>query len=414
MPKKISFPTRLFRFFSGYGLAVTCLLLLLVLTWFSTLEQPEKGLYEVQKRYYDAEAWFVMPDLPGMPKINGKPVGIPLPGAYLVTFVLFINLFLGGIIRIRKGWKNIGVIISHFSMISLLVAGFVSHHYSKEGIMFIYEDDVSDYAQSYTEYTIEVCEIIDGLKTEPHVVKTEHLASLDIDDVKEIHFPELPFNIKVSHWMRNSKVFKGNPAKQNAYPVVDGLILGWAENQPMEEENAAGCYLDVIPKGDVASSTKLLLYGPHIDMVTASIDGKVYGFSLVREIWPMPFKVRLDSSIGEYYPGTNKPSSFQSEITRFGDNDEGADTTEKSFTIKMNEPMRYGGYTLYQARWSGETARAQSGFAIVQNPSDQWPKYSIYMSMLGLTVHFGVKLGGFITQSAKRGRKTKEAKVAET
>ena len=173
-----SLQVRLFRFFSGYGLAVTCLLLLLILTWLSTLEQPAKGLYEVQKRYYDAEAWFVLPELDWMPKINGKPVSVPLPGAYLVSAVLFVNLFLGGIIRIRKGWRNIGVVISHFSMVSLLIAGFVSHHYSKEGIMAVYQGDTSDFAQSYTEYTIEVAEIIEGEKTRPYVLTAEYLKSL--------------------------------------------------------------------------------------------------------------------------------------------------------------------------------------------------------------------------------------------
>ena len=169
---------RLFRFFSGFGLAVTCLLLLLILTWLSTLEQPAKGLYEVQKRYYDAEAWYVVPELDWLPKINGKPVSLPLPGAYLVSAVLFVNLFLGGILRIRKGWKNIGVIISHFSMISLLIAGFVSHHYSKEGIMAVFQGETSDFAQSYTEYTIEVAEIVDGEKEKPYVLPVEHLKSL--------------------------------------------------------------------------------------------------------------------------------------------------------------------------------------------------------------------------------------------
>ena len=116
----------------------------------------------------------------------------------------------------------------------------------------------------------------------------------------------------------------------------------------------------------------------------------------------MPFRVQLDKSVGEYYPGTSKPSSFMSEITRL------ADDSEKKFTIKMNEPMRYEGYTLYQARWSGETERPQSGFAIVKNPSDKWPEYSLYVSMVGLFIHFGMKLIGFIGQSA--GRKKKAAK----
>jgi len=42
-----------------------------------------------------------------------------------------------------------------------------------------------------------------------------------------------------------------------------------------------------------------------------------------------------------------------------------------------------------------------SGFAIVKNPSDQWPKYSLYISILGLTIHFGMKLGGFVGKSSK-------------
>ncbi len=402
---KNTWPARLFRFFSGYGLAVTCMLLLFVLTWLSTLEQPAKGLYEVQKRYYDAEAWYVIPDLPWLylPNLSwlaglaGKQIIIPLPGAYLVSAVLFVNLCLGGIIRIRKGWKNIGVIISHFSMVSLLFAGFVAHKYSKEGIMYVLEDEVSDFAQSYYDYTIEVCEIVDGKKTAPYVVPAEPLKGLDTDDTQLVDFPKLPFDIEVSSWMRNSNVVKSYDEEDPL--VVDGLRLLQTENAVTEEENAAGCYIDILPHDSGEGKTRLLLYGPVPDPVTATINGKIYAFTLVREIWPMPFQVLLDESVGEYYPGTQKPSFFMSKITRI------ADKSEKKFTIKMNEPMRYDGYTLYQARWSGEMERAQSGFAIVKNPSDQWPKWSLYVSMLGLFIHFGMKLGGFISQSSRANRK---------
>ena len=78
--------------------------MLLLLTWLSTLEQHTKGLYEVQKRYYDADAWFVIPDLPWL-YIGEQQIIIPLPGAYIVSAILFVNLLLGGIIRIRKGWR---------------------------------------------------------------------------------------------------------------------------------------------------------------------------------------------------------------------------------------------------------------------------------------------------------------------
>ena len=393
-------PVRLFRFFSGFGLAVTCLLLLLILTWLSTLEQPAKGLYEVQKRYYDAEAWYVVPELDWLPKINGKPVSLPLPGAYLVSAVLFVNLFLGGILRIRKGWKNIGVIISHFSMISLLIAGFVSHHYSKEGIMAVYQGDTSDFAQSYTEYTIEVAEIVNGEKEKPYVLPTEHLKNLGADQSRVFEIPELGIELNVSGWMRNSarvKVDKDDAGKDVI--EVDGWALQWLKTNPTEELNLAGCHVDVFVEGDQDKTARLVLHGGDPNACTITVDGKIYGLRLMREIWPMPFQVRLDESIGEYYPGTRKPSTFQSDITRI------ADGSEQAFRIKMNEPMRYGGYTLYQARWEDSGDRPMSGFAIVKNPSDQWPKYSLYISILGLTIHFGMKLGGFVGKSSKTKNK---------
>ena len=395
-----SIPVRLFRFFSGFGLAVTCLLLLLILTWLSTLEQPAKGLYEVQKRYYDAEAWYVVPELDWLPKINGKPVSLPLPGAYLVSAVLFVNLFLGGILRIRKGWKNIGVIISHFSMISLLIAGFVSHHYSKEGIMAVYQGDTSDFAQSYTEYTIEVAEIVNGEKEKPYVLPTEHLKSLGADQSRVFEIPELGIELNVSGWMRNSarvKVDKDDAGKDVI--EVDGWALQWLKTNPTEELNLAGCHVDVFVEGEQDKTARLVLHGGDPNACTITVDGKIYGLRLMREIWPMPFQVRLDESIGEYYPGTRKPSTFQSDITRI------ADGSEQAFRIKMNEPMRYGGYTLYQARWEDSGDRPMSGFAIVKNPSDQWPKYSLYISILGLTIHFGMKLGGFVGKSSKTKNK---------
>ncbi len=395
-----SIPVRLFRFFSGFGLAVTCLLLLLILTWLSTLEQPAKGLYEVQKRYYDAEAWYVVPELDWLPKINGKPVSLPLPGAYLVSAVLFVNLFLGGILRIRKGWKNIGVIISHFSMISLLIAGFVSHHYSKEGIMAVYQGDTSDFAQSYTEYTIEVAEIVNGEKEKPYVLPTEHLKNLGADQSRVFEIPELGFELNVSGWMRNSarvKVDKDDAGKDVI--EVDGWALQWLKTNPTEELNLAGCHVDIFVEGEQDKTARLVLHGGDPNACTITVDGKIYGLRLMREIWPMPFQVRLDKSIGEYYPGTRKPSTFQSDITRI------ADGSEQAFRIKMNEPMRYGGYTLYQARWEDSGDRPMSGFAIVKNPSDQWPKYSLYISILGLTIHFGMKLGGFVGKSSKTKNK---------
>ena len=239
-----------------------------------------------------------------------------------------------------------------------------------------------------------------GRKKSPMFFPAEHLKSLGADQSRVFEIPELGIELNVSGWMRNSarvKVDKDDAGKDVI--EVDGWALQWLKTNPTEELNLAGCHVDVFVEGDQDKTARLVLHGGDPNACTITVDGKIYGLRLMREIWPMPFQVRLDESIGEYYPGTRKPSTFQSDITRI------ADGSEQAFRIKMNEPMRYGGYTLYQARWEDSGDRPMSGFAIVKNPSDQWPKYSLYISILGLTIHFGMKLGGFVGKSSKTKNK---------
>ena len=92
---KKSFIVRVYNFFSGYLLAVILLSLLLLLTYFGTMAQVEMGLYEASEKYF--ESMFLYQKI--------GPVTIILPGVYLVSALLFVNLFLGGLVRARKNWS---------------------------------------------------------------------------------------------------------------------------------------------------------------------------------------------------------------------------------------------------------------------------------------------------------------------
>ena len=132
---------------AGFEVAIICLLMLFAATFWDP-EQTQVGLYLTLQKYFDMEALFVIPEL------HGKIIPLPIPGTFWVSAVLVVNMTLGGLIRARKGWKTAGVLIAHFSMIFLLVAGGVSQ-ISKE-VMHVYQGDRSDYARSYTEPTIEI------------------------------------------------------------------------------------------------------------------------------------------------------------------------------------------------------------------------------------------------------------------
>ncbi|MEN8151220.1 MAG: hypothetical protein ABFS86_15500, partial [Planctomycetota bacterium] len=105
-----------FRFLSSYGLSVVLLLLLLLLTWLGTLEQTEHGIYKIQKKYF--ESFYLV--------FHAGPLPIPLPGAYLVMVVLFINLLLGGLFRVKWTWRGSGLLLTHAGIMFLLVSSFIS------------------------------------------------------------------------------------------------------------------------------------------------------------------------------------------------------------------------------------------------------------------------------------------------
>ena len=94
-----------------------------------------------------------------------------------------------------------------------------------------------------------------------------------------------------------------------------------------------------------------------------------------------------------------RPSKFQSTIAWTGEDEE----QEKIQTIKMNHPMRYKGFTLYQANWNEPINGLEfSGFEIVTNPADQWPKVCMWISAIGLLVHFAFKLSKYLERETRK------------
>ncbi len=392
--KKKHMGLRVLDFFSGYLLAVTCLVLLGLLVWFSTLEMQDVGLSKTLERYYSHKTIFVVPEING-----GKSVYIPLPGAYWVCCVLFINMVLGGIIRIRKNVRNVGAVISHFAIAALLVVGQVDHHQSIRGKMESYQGEKYDYATKFEFTSIEVSEFDEeGKKKSPYVIKHDMIKDLN-DKVRKFTFKDLPFDLEVRHFREHVVVRNGaNYARgKDSGELVDGFFLQPAEFDVKMDYYNYGCYVMVRPN-DGSPGRKILLSRSIGFPQTFSVGGKLYGIEMPNEIWNMPFSVDLINSVGEYYPGTKKASKFQSTIAWTGDEGE----EEKIETIKMNQPMRYKGFTLYQASWNEPINGLEySGFEIVTNPADRWPEYCLWVSAFGLFLHFALKLISYLDRETR-------------
>lgn len=399
-----SIPVRIYKVLSGFGLATTLLVILMLLTWLATLEQVEHGLHMTLEKYFHYSKPWVFPDAAVFFKsLSGQDKSLPpLPGGFWVCALLVVNMTLGGLIRIRKGWRTIGVLMSHFAIIFMIVAGGVAQLKEERGVMMLAEKaggglpNVADYAQSLTETTIEIAEIKDGKTVGPvRFVKDAYFRDLDGDERRTVRLPGLPFDLELQVYVQHARpVSAASMAPEKGEPVVDGWFLYAQKPNKESEMDTPGLHARVLGRDGKGGEIFLLSTLARAPF-TVTADGRTFALSLDKRVWPVPFQVKLVDARSEYHPNTSRPKLFESDIVRIEDG------RESKVFIEMNEPMRYGGMTFYQRTMmngvsGGDREASVSGFEVVKNPSDKWPEYSIYLAGFGLCLHFLIKLGTFL------------------
>jgi len=387
---------KLFDVLSGFGLATITLLLLGLLTWLATLEQIDHGLYPTLKKYFHWKSVFIFPE------INGKTVWFPLLSGYWVGAILLVNLTLGGVIRIRKGWSHAGNIISHFGIIFMLIAGGVAHHFSERGDMAVGDGESSNTAEDYFEFVVELTEIKENQPGPITVIRGDQINDLEAGKTRVFRLPEFPFDLEIGGYLVNGQpvsTFERAPDRQQQQ--ADLYYLMEKPEEVNAEANTAACYARILYR-DGTKSDPFILAGASFHPFSVRIDERVFTVDMRKRLWPMPFTVQLDKFTADFHPGTARPAKFISEVTRIEDN------TESKYTIQMNEPMRHDGLTFFQASYgppgAGPGEKMYSVFEVVHNPADHWPEYSLYIVSFGMLITFMQKLVSHITAASRKKR----------
>jgi hypothetical protein len=398
-PKARSLSGKVFDVLSGFGLATVTLLLLGLLTWFATLEQIDNGLYPTLTKYFSWKSAFLLPE------INGKIVPLPLPGGYWVCALLLVNLILGGVIRMRKGWSHAGNLISHCGIILMLVGGGVAHHFSERGNMAVGQGASSNVAEDYFEYVVEVAEIKDGKPQKVHVIRGKEIEDLEGGKLRTYRLPDMPFDLQLTGYLNNAVPVSANErAPDRQQLVTDGYFL--MEKPKLEkaeeaERFTAACYARVLNR-DGSKSAPFILAGASFHPFTYRQGERVFIVDMRKRLWVMPFTLKLDEFTAAFHPGTMRPSKFVSKVTRVENGG------EAKVTIQMNEPMRYEGFTFFQASYGPPGAapgdKMYSVFEVVKNPADKWPEYSLWIVAAGMAITFLIKLGSFLAAGSRKKR----------
>jgi hypothetical protein len=313
-----------------------------------------------------------------------------------------VNLTLGGVIRIRKGWSHAGNIISHFGIIFMLIAGGVAHHFSERGNMAVGEGESSNTAEDYFEFVVELTEIKENQPGPITVIRGDQINDLEAGKTRVFRLPEFPFDLEIGGYLVNGQpvsTFERAPDRQQQQ--ADLYYLMEKPEEVNAEANTAACYARILYR-DGTKSDPFILAGASFHPFSVRIDERVFTVDMRKRLWPMPFTVQLDKFTADFHPGTARPAKFISEVTRIEDN------TESKYTIQMNEPMRHDGLTFFQASYgppgAGPGEKMYSVFEVVHNPADHWPEYSLYIVSFGMLITFMQKLVSHITAASRKKR----------
>jgi hypothetical protein len=380
----------------SYGTAVALLLVLFVLTAVGTFAQAHTSLYDVQRRYFDALVAVV----------DVGPVSVPLPGGSLALALLGLNLVVGGVIRLRRGWATAGILVAHVGILLLLGGGLVEALASDKGQMTLHEPAAGGSAgpsqanrfQSYYEWELVVAERRSGGKLVEHVIPWSRLEGLEGKTLRATS-RDLPFEVRVSGWTRN-----GRPRRASDSDGPSGWVIEALEPAREAERNVPGALVTLAPPGS-PTGAKGLVWGAQSFPWSVAVEGRTFEVDLRHRSWSLPFALRLRRFVHETHPGTRMDSRFSSYVTKVEDG------VERDVHITMNEPLRHRGYTFYQSGWGPPDAPPGtplfSTFAVVRNPSDRVPIWACTVIAAGLLFHFARKLRLHVRASSLRARATR-------
>ncbi|MCA1903076.1 MAG: cytochrome c biogenesis protein ResB [Candidatus Hydrogenedens sp.] len=372
------------RFLGSYKLSVVILFFLMVIVFFGTLAQTEHGIYEIQKKYF--ESIFVLHWL-------GNYIPLPLPGGGLLMVLLLLNLFVGGVLLAPKSIKKPGMLIAHGGVILLILGGFWGEFWGDYGQITLFEGETKSTFEDTRRWEIYIWKLDKERKTPltEWIIPQEQFSKIHGAMRRRFFSKELLFEITLMRFMKNARPRFAVPGVEQG---IQGVLLEPAPSEREEELNFAGIYVEVSAREQHHLG---ILWGGEKQPWVFEIGDELYSMGIRHQRMELPFSVRLEKFIKEFYPKTNKPRFFASEVVY------STGGWEQRTVIRMNEPLRFQGFTLYQASWGtvndNSTSPVYSVLAVTKNPAEQVPLYSCIIVSIGLLLHFSQKLIRFLKSS---------------
>ncbi len=365
-------------------LTVVLLVLGMVLVVIATLDQVNLGIWAVQEKYF--RSFFVAQHLPH------SDVAIPFfPGGYLVGGALLLNLLCAQFNRFTLTWRNLGLHLTHFGLILLLVGELITGLLSVESHLTLDTGETRNYAEAANRLELAVADVTDPGFDQVWAVPLSRLERREPVPLPGCPLTAIPvrFHANANYAMRREA--PNAPASPATLGFGPEVVVAPAEpTYRPNEENVPAAFVEFRgPDGLVGTLLATLAIDRPQEFTAA---GRTYTVALRRARTYFDFALTLVEFRHDKYPGTEIPRNFSSQVRlRSADGQE-----DREVRIFMNNPLRHGGYTFYQSgfRNNDRTTVLQ----VVRNPGWLIPYVACVMSALGLLLHFALSLAAFLAR----------------
>lgn len=332
------------------------LMLLLII---GTVAQKDLGLYKAHSLYFSSWILWAGP--------------VPLPGTYAVLSFITFSLLLKFLFFSEWSRARAGTILTHLGVLVLLIGGILTALTQEEGYIALKEGESGAIVSDYHD----------------RIVRLEKDGAL----VADIPFYELvrggtlsplPFTAQIEMTCRNCAAM---PAAQESSPrgLAQKMSLASTPPEKEDEANLSGLMFSVRGASEAADGLYLTMEDiPEVP--TIKTESGIYSIRIMRAQRTLPFTLTLKDFRRDMHPGTNVARGFSSDVIV----EEGGVTWPAH--IRMNEPLRYKGYTLYQASFAIRPDGDVSIFSVVENKGRIFPYAASVLIFAGLLLHLTIRL----------------------
>ena len=372
---------RWLRPITSLKLTIFCLACAMVLVFVGTLDQVHIGVYEAENRYFKSFLLFFTPP--------HTVLRIPwFPGGYIVGGLLLINLIAAHMARFKLSWKKAGILLLHSGIILLLIGQlFADLFVDLESQMRLDQGQTKDYSESLYHDELAVIDTSDA--------DSDRVVSIPDSRLHNGSRIDLPIDalvLVVDDYYPNSALVNLTQLPSPNYPHLRvgpmAAAVQLEKTYKENERNQPSAAVSIFQRGQLIGAWSLAARFPR--PVSFQAGGKSYQIVLQPKRFYKPFSIQLLQFRHDRYAGTDIAKNFSSRIRLL----DPSKHEDRESLIFMNNPLRYRGYTFYQAGFDNNDTTTV--LQVAQNPSWLVPYISCALIVLGMLLQFGMHLVSFV------------------